>query len=166
MMSELILDTGVVSILANPDPSGEDIELKKYYEKKASGFSWCITPTINSEINRMRSIEGRRDLWRHCRRLLSSPGTAVRRIEWTSEMEELSSSPDFVRSFKGHTNIRDRRIAAAAKISNIPILCHDEEFYNSAKLLEGVVVYSKYGESKKRAKSVRRGRKGRTRETI
>lgn len=27
-MPELILDTGVVSILANPDPTGEDIELK------------------------------------------------------------------------------------------------------------------------------------------
>lgn len=53
-MPELILDTGVVSILANPNPTAEDIELKKYYEKKASGFSWCITPTINSEISQAR----------------------------------------------------------------------------------------------------------------
>ena len=158
-----ILDSNVISLLADPLPRGKNKPIKRYYVEQSGEYSWYYTKTIERELSDILKRQGGRKLYDEIRALLASKGS--RFLEWSDEMQNEFESSELARAFprKSRSDIRDRRIAAASIVSGKPVITHDREFYRHSLSITGLSVVSWYGKPRKGVKTRKLGRKGRTR---
>ena len=158
-----ILDSNVISLLADPLPRGKNKLIKRYYAEQSGRYSWYYTKTIERELADILKRQGGRKLYGEIRALLASSGSRL--LEWSEEMQNEFESSELARAFprKSRSDIRDRRIATASIVSGKPVITHDEEFYRRSLSISGLSVISWYGKPRKGVKTQKLGRKGRTR---
>lgn len=158
-----ILDSNVISLLADPLPRGKSKPIKRYYAEQSGKYSWYYTKTIERELADILKRQGGRKLYGEIRALLASSGSRL--LEWSEEMQNEFESSELARAFprKSRSDIRDRRIAAASIVSGKPVITHDEEFYRRSLSISGLSVISWYGKPRRGVKTQKLGRKGRTR---
>lgn len=160
-MSNIILDTNVISLLAEKKTGGQLREQKDFYSNKARGHVWHVTREIMKELQDMLSREGKRELYGDCMKLLERKNA----VQLPSvDLEPVLLRKEFSHALKAHSRTRsdrrDKSNIARAVLEGFPFFCHDSLLCRRAKDIPGLELVSWHLQPQSGQRTVKRGRGG------
>ena len=162
----IILDSNVISRLANPSPRGKEVPIKRFYESTVAEYkSWRYLDTIDKELKDMNIRSGKQELYFHVQKFLAANN--VKKLAENERSQSILESTIIQDNLpiERDSDYGDRQIAAVAMAYNYPILSHDKKFANIAKSVEGLVIISWFTTPRKGKKTLEMVRTGRDKET-
>lgn len=159
---QIIVDTSVISLLADKKKTGSGaLKQKEFYRKESEGCAWNITNEILTEVKNIQRRDGKVRLYQWCMELLAKE-KAVPLPHM--DLLHIANRPDVKQALKQHdksqSDRRDRKNIYRAIHEGFSFLCHDNTLYKRVRKLAGLIIISWYGVPRKGQKTVRRSKEG------
>ena len=160
-MKRIIVDTSVISLLAESKTGKQHLEQQEFYLNHASGCVWYVTPEIISELNDMKARESKREL------LSRSLAIVARNKAITlprANLKPILQRDDVKQALKDHNKTRsdrnDKKNIARAVLEGFQFFSHDEILCKRAKNISGLKLVSWYLKPQKGRKTIKRDKSG------
>lgn len=160
-MKRIMVDTSVISLLAENKTGKQHLEQQEFYLNRARGCVWHVTQEIMSELNAMKARESKREL--HSSRLaIIARHKAI--ILPPTDLKPILQRDDVKRALKDHGKTRsdrkDKKNTARAVLEGFQFFCHDKLLCKRAKKISGLELVSWHLRPQKGRSTVQRNPHG------